>query len=86
LRAGAGALGDVVFFAAGFIVVLGFVVEAFFFAAGSFLATAFFFAGTADLLSFRGYRGRRVNLTARARIPQTAGPDESVTVAVCWPC
>jgi hypothetical protein len=74
----------VALFAAGFIVETGFVeVEVFFFAAGFFLATVFFFDGTADLLSLRGYRGRSINLTARARIPQTAGPDESVIVAAC---
>jgi hypothetical protein len=81
LRAGAGALGDVVlfftggffpvvFFAAGFIVVTGFVEVVFVFVAGFFLATAFFFDGTADLLSF-------TRISGEERQPYCVGPDPS---------
>src|SRR2546422_644344 len=75
LRAGVGAPGAIAFFAAGFF-------PAVFFPAGFLFATgfvaaavvffpagfAFFFGGTVDLLSSSGCRGRRTNLTARARI------------------
>jgi hypothetical protein len=64
-------LFPVVFFAAGFIVVTGFVEdEVFFFAAGFFLATVFFFDGTADLLSFPRISGEE-------RQPYCASPDPS---------
>jgi hypothetical protein len=80
LRAGPGALGDVVFFAAGlfpavffatgFVVVTGFVEdEVFFFAAGFFFVTVFFFDGTADLLSSR--------ISGEERQPYCARPDPS---------
>src|SRR6266516_459921 len=69
-------------FPAGFVFAAGFEVAGDLFAAGF---AAFFFDGTVDLLSSRGCRDE-ANLTARARMPQTAGPATSVTVAVCSPC
>src|SRR6266480_3978585 len=83
LRASAGPLAGVAFFVAGFFPAF-LVAAGFFFATGffavevffpGFVPTAFFFGGTVDLLSSPGCRGVRTNLTARARVPQTAGPD-----------